>query len=523
MERSDYMKKRIISIFVLLIILINCCIPIVYGGLWDAFKEDLEEFKETYYDPLVDGTQKIIEDITGDDSVVEEQDRATENDYLRLEDCYKKLQYFLSHENANITMKQIADANNYTDKQIGTIRSYANRVKNMLELDALNKDRVLKITNFDISNMEERKQLSTSIELYSKLINALEDCTKNQGETSLSFEQKLAFNAEQILNYKEKYSVQNIALNLKGDELDALKTAWNIKLAAKNGTNKDFTKDFPNSKNIHINKNDSFYDQMNYNADEIKLYLGVYGKDVNCPSDFKKALFIEWEYVLTHGSHTDYFFQHATEKIVTHNHEEDGTYDTGYLWEEGCIEVKYEGGTYWEEGGEPQKEYESKGAGHLLPLSLDMYTSPNMISDDDFYDIPLSEDTQRHLRQQDRKEQENKGKEYQLPENTTKMAETTNIDNVVTSGDEFLKNGDQTRIEDQNLQNLSNSIYNILLIVGVIIAVLIGAIIGIKFMIGSVEEKADVKKLLVPYIVGCVVVFGAFGIWKVVVIILSSI
>ena len=42
-------------------------------------------------------------------------------------------------------------------------------------------------------------------------------------------------------------------------------------------------------------------------------------------------------------------------------------------------------------------------------------------------------------------------------------------------------------------------------------------------MTGSVEQQADVKKLLVPYIAGCVVVFGAFGIWKIAVTIIASI
>ena len=36
-------------------------------------------------------------------------------------------------------------------------------------------------------------------------------------------------------------------------------------------------------------------------------------------------------------------------------------------------------------------------------------------------------------------------------------------------------------------------------------------------MLGSVEEKADIKAAMVPFIIGCVVVFGAFGIWKIVV------
>ena len=35
-------------------------------------------------------------------------------------------------------------------------------------------------------------------------------------------------------------------------------------------------------------------------------------------------------------------------------------------------------------------------------------------------------------------------------------------------------------------------------------------------MLGSIEEKAQVKEALIPFIIGCIVVFGAFGIWKIV-------
>ena len=45
----------------------------------------------------------------------------------------------------------------------------------------------------------------------------------------------------------------------------------------------------------------------------------------------------------------------------------------------------------------------------------------------------------------------------------------------------------------------------------------VGTIIGIQFMIASAEDKAKVKEALVPYIIGCVVIFGAFTIWSIVV------
>lgn len=37
-------------------------------------------------------------------------------------------------------------------------------------------------------------------------------------------------------------------------------------------------------------------------------------------------------------------------------------------------------------------------------------------------------------------------------------------------------------------------------------------------MMASAEDKAKVKESLLPFVVGCVVVFGSFGIWKLLVI-----
>ena len=48
-----------------------------------------------------------------------------------------------------------------------------------------------------------------------------------------------------------------------------------------------------------------------------------------------------------------------------------------------------------------------------------------------------------------------------------------------------------------------------------IIAVVVGIVLGIKYMIAGADEKAEVKETLLPYIIGCVVTFGAFGIWRI--------
>ena len=92
------------------------------------------------------------------------------------------------------------------------------------------------------------------------------------------------------------------------------------------------------------------------------------------------------------------------------------------------------------------------------------------------------------------------------------------LTSVITGGDDFINTGkgdNTTSIDYGKLQNTSNEIYNILLTCAVIVAVIISAILGIKFMLGSMEEKAQIKEALIPFVIGCIVAFGAFGIWKI--------
>ncbi len=97
----------------------------------------------------------------------------------------------------------------------------------------------------------------------------------------------------------------------------------------------------------------------------------------------------------------------------------------------------------------------------------------------------------------------------------------TTVDGVIEGAQSFLEKGTGT-VKEASLKSTSNFIYNILLGIAMVIAVIVGMIIGIQFMVTSVEEKAKVKEALVPYVVGCIVVFGAFGIWKLAMNILSK-
>lgn len=45
-------------------------------------------------------------------------------------------------------------------------------------------------------------------------------------------------------------------------------------------------------------------------------------------------------------------------------------------------------------------------------------------------------------------------------------------------------------------------------VIGVVISVLALAAIGIKYMVGSAEEKAEYKKSMIPYLIGVSLLFG---------------
>lgn len=80
-----------------------------------------------------------------------------------------------------------------------------------------------------------------------------------------------------------------------------------------------------------------------------------------------------------------------------------------------------------------------------------------------------------------------------------------------------------TTLNTENLNDISSQLYNIFLVSAIVVALIVGAFLGIKYMSAGVSEKVQVKESLFPYIVSCIVVFGSLGIWKLGVTILSQI
>lgn len=110
----------------------------------------------------------------------------------------------------------------------------------------------------------------------------------------------------------------------------------------------------------------------------------------------------------------------------------------------------------------------------------------------------------------------------QPDQNNTATTSSAAISDAVNDAEAFLERGNNSMVSSTKLQTFSQSIYNILLTIGIVLAVIIGMILGIKLMVAPIEQRVEAKKLLVPYVVGCIVVFGAFGVWKLIVSIVQG-
>ena len=62
------------------------------------------------------------------------------------------------------------------------------------------------------------------------------------------------------------------------------------------------------------------------------------------------------------------------------------------------------------------------------------------------------------------------------------------------------------------IKNIGNSIIGVLQVVGSIVSVIVLIVIGIQYMLGSVEEKAQYKEKMWPYIVGAIMIFSVLNI-----------
>ena len=117
---------------------------------------------------------------------------------------------------------------------------------------------------------------------------------------------------------------------------------------------------------------------------------------------------------------------------------------------------------------------------------------------------------------------------YKEPTVNTSGTDKDGLDDMIKDAEDFEKR----EIEDKNLvlvddpgklSDFSSSLYTILLVAGTAVTVIIGVVLGVKYMVGSVDEKAEYKKMLLPYLAGCIAIYGSLGIWQLAIKILGNI
>ena len=84
------------------------------------------------------------------------------------------------------------------------------------------------------------------------------------------------------------------------------------------------------------------------------------------------------------------------------------------------------------------------------------------------------------------------------------------VDEVISAMGETsqINSGDS----DSGIANSIKDVIGMLQVAGTGIALVVITMLGIKYMLAAPSEKADVKKQIMPILIGCVLIFGAITI-----------
>jgi len=109
----------------------------------------------------------------------------------------------------------------------------------------------------------------------------------------------------------------------------------------------------------------------------------------------------------------------------------------------------------------------------------------------------------------------------------TKVYAISRFEDMVNSAKNFTEDDSATTtvpipITVDKLQAVSKTISSILFVIAIGVALVTVTVTGINLMIQSAEEKAKTKEALVPLVIGMIISFGAYGIWKIMVGILAE-
>ena len=93
---------------------------------------------------------------------------------------------------------------------------------------------------------------------------------------------------------------------------------------------------------------------------------------------------------------------------------------------------------------------------------------------------------------------------------------TTVMAKQVYTPTEFKNKIDTDANGTTNVKSVGGKIVGLIRVIGTIASVGMLIVLGIKYMMGSAEERAEYKKTLFPYFIGAVLMFGATNLTQII-------
>lgn len=98
------------------------------------------------------------------------------------------------------------------------------------------------------------------------------------------------------------------------------------------------------------------------------------------------------------------------------------------------------------------------------------------------------------------------------------------LDDIFSSGQQFIEKGSKNAVISTQ-DAIDNFIPIGVTLVGIatIVLVIVGLIMGVKYMIAGANEKAQLKQKLIYFVISVVLVYGATGIFAIVINVFNNI
>lgn len=102
--------------------------------------------------------------------------------------------------------------------------------------------------------------------------------------------------------------------------------------------------------------------------------------------------------------------------------------------------------------------------------------------------------------------------------------ESSQFTSIVQKAKDFINRGSEKQTISQNeVENELMPLARVLMGIAILVLLVVGAILGVKYMISGANERAGIKEKLIWYVVAAVLIFGAVAIFNIVVRILNNV